>query len=258
MSPQPDEAQPTLAHVTRRVLNHTAVLATLVVRAALIECSRPGIRFTSGVPAEVDPRPHHGSTSAPPHTFRSLEATVNGTTRMAITASSLFLLAACTAQPSTTTTEHTTAVGPSSATDPAEAARSGAVAAYREMWSAFVIAAGTSDWQSPALGQHSVGIALTKLTEGLRRDRDRGVVTRGEPTHDISVSSVEPSVEPKKVVVRDCSDSSNALKYRVDNGERSGNAPGGRQRIDAIVEKQSDGTWKVSDFGVHEVGSCDG
>ncbi|WP_434450181.1 hypothetical protein [Lentzea sp. E54] len=143
-------------------------------------------------------------------------------------------------------------------TDPAEAARNGAVAAYRKMWSAFVTAASTSNWQSPALGQHSVGIALNKLTEGLRRDRDRGVVTKGEPTHDISVSSMEPSAEPKKVVVRDCSDSSNALKYRVDNGERSGSTPGGRQRIDAIVEQQADGTWKVSDFGVHEVGSCDG
>lgn len=182
---------------------------------------------------------------------------MNPTTRLVITASMLVLLGACGAPPATTTKAPTTALPPSSAINPADAARNEAVAVYLKMWSVFFSAGSTSDWQSPTLGQHAVGTALNKLTDGLRRDRDRGVVTKGEPTHDTSVSSMEPPVDPKKVVVRDCSDSSNALKYRADNGERVGNTPGGRQRIDAIVEKQLDGVWKVSDFGVHEVGSCD-
>jgi len=180
---------------------------------------------------------------------------VNPTTRLVITTSALILLGACSAPPATTKAPTTTPPS-SSAITPAQAARDDAVAAYLQMWDAFVTASSTSDWQTPTLSQHAIGIALNKLTEGLHRDRDRGVVTKGKPTHDVSASSMEPPVDPTKVVVRDCSDSSNALKYRADNGERAGNTPGGRQRIDAVVDKQPDGTWKVSDFGVHEVGSC--
>ena len=37
---------------------------------------------------------------------------------------------------------------------------------------------------------------------------------------------------------------------------RADTKPGGRQLINAIVEKQADGSWKVSDFGVHDTGTC--
>ena len=70
------------------------------------------------------------------------------------------------------------------------------------------------------------------------------------------MSSVDPPSNPTTVIVRDCSDSTNALKYRADNGQPANDGPGGRRLINATVEKQSDGSWKVSDFGVQPVGSC--
>jgi len=124
------------------------------------------------------------------------------------------------------------------------------------MWRDFVVAGRTSDWQSPALGNHATGIALQTLSRGLYSDHYKGLVTKGEPVLSPSVTSVEPANAPAKVVVTDCGDSTNWLKYRKDTGELADNEPGGRQLINAIVEKQLDGSWKVSDFGVHEVGSC--
>ncbi|MFI6098179.1 hypothetical protein ACIA8G_21675 [Lentzea sp. NPDC051213] len=124
------------------------------------------------------------------------------------------------------------------------------------MWKSFVAAAATSDWQAAQLGQYATGTALTNLTRGLYADHYNGLVTKGEPTHDAKVDSVDPPVNPTKVIVTDCSDSTNALKYRADNGQLADDKPGGRHLINAIVDKQPDGSWKVSDFGVHEVGTC--
>ncbi|HWO67481.1 MAG TPA: hypothetical protein VNO31_46355 [Umezawaea sp.] len=135
-------------------------------------------------------------------------------------------------------------------------AKNGALAAYRGMWQDFVEAGRTSDWQSSKLGQHATGIALTNLSRGLYADHYNGLVTKGEPVLNPSVSSTAPAPDPNKVIVADCGDSTNWLKYRADNGQLSDTEPGGRQMINAIVEKQADGSWKVSDFGVHDVGTC--
>jgi hypothetical protein len=124
------------------------------------------------------------------------------------------------------------------------------------MWQDFVVAGRTSDWQSPALGNHATGVALQIMSRGLYSDHYKGLVTKGEPILNPSVSSVEPADAPTKIVVTDCGDSTNWLKYRKDTGEPADDEAGGRRLINAIVEKQSDGSWKVSDYGVHEVGSC--
>jgi hypothetical protein len=138
----------------------------------------------------------------------------------------------------------------------ADKAKHDALEAYLGMWQDFVVAGRTSDWQSSALGNHATGIALQTLSRGLYSDHYKGLVTKGEPVLSPSVSSAEPADAPTKIVVTDCGDSTNWLKYRKDNGELADNEPGGHQLINAIVEKQSDASWKVSDFGVHEVGSC--
>jgi hypothetical protein len=124
------------------------------------------------------------------------------------------------------------------------------------MWKDFVAAGRTSDWQSSSLGTHATGLALQSLSRGLYSDHYKGLVTKGEPILNPSVSSAEPVDAPTKVMVTDCGDSTNWLKYRKDNGELADYEPGGRQLINAIVLKQSDGSWKVSEYGVHEVGSC--
>ncbi len=178
---------------------------------------------------------------------------------MAAAASALILVACSTTTPETSTTPGTIsanppAVSPSLASG--ERAKKQATAAYIGMWRDFVEAAATADWQSQGLAQHATGIALTNLSRALYADHRNGLVTKGEPAHDTQVSSVDPVTSPTRVVIADCSDSTSSLKYRVDNGQLANDAPGGRRQINAIVEKQSDGSWKVSDFGVHEVGSC--
>ncbi|GAA0609605.1 hypothetical protein GCM10010174_28650 [Kutzneria viridogrisea] len=126
---------------------------------------------------------------------------------------------------------------------------------YRQMWAAFVAASKTSNWQDPQLSHFATGVALTTLARSLFADHDAGMVTIGEPVLNPHVASVDPPSAPRKVVITDCGDSSHWLRHRADNGELS-DAPGGRRLINAIVEKQPDGSWRVSDFGVHDVGTC--
>lgn len=152
-----------------------------------------------------------------------------------------------------------TSISESQTTPPvaaADKAKQDAVAAYRAMWQDFVSAGRTSNWQSSELGRHATGIALQKLSRGLYTDHQNGVVTRGEPALNPNVSSAEPETDPTKIVIADCGDSTNFLKYDAKTGQLADDEPGGRRLINAIVELQADGTWKVSDFGIHEVGSC--
>ncbi|MHA6631117.1 hypothetical protein ACU61A_37265 [Pseudonocardia sichuanensis] len=145
--------------------------------------------------------------------------------------------------------------GVESESDADRASRDG-LAAYEAMWQDFAEAGLTSNWQSPELGRHATGIALTNLSRGLYADSYNGLVTRGEPLLDPRVTSVEPVDDPTTVRVADCGDSSNWLKYRVDSGARANDSPGGRRMITAVVERQSDGSWKVSDYAVRDLGSC--
>jgi hypothetical protein len=124
------------------------------------------------------------------------------------------------------------------------------------MWQDFAKAGTTSDWQSPALAQHATGIALSNMSRGLYADHYNGLVTQGTATHDPQTSSMVPPSDPNTVVVTDCSDSTHYLKYYGSSGKPANDGPGGRQLINATVQKQSDGTWKVSDFGVQAVGTC--
>lgn len=173
----------------------------------------------------------------------------------------LVLLAGCsvgtppadTAQPSAPPAP-TQQVSPTPSAD--ELAGQEALAAYRGMWEDFVVAGTTSDWQSPELGRHATGVALTNLSRGLYADSANGLVTRGEPVLSPEVSSVEPASAPVRVIVTDCGDSTNWLKYREEDDSLATQGPGGRRLINAVVERQSDGSWKVSDYGVQELGSC--
>lgn len=131
-----------------------------------------------------------------------------------------------------------------------------ALAAYRGMWQDFAQAGTTSDWRSPGLGQHATGVALTNMSRALYADHLNGFVTKGEPQFDPHVQSLEPpSGEPTKVIVGDCADSTKWLKYYVGSGKLVGGG-GGRRRITGIVEKQSNGSWKVSDYAVQDLGTC--
>ena len=124
------------------------------------------------------------------------------------------------------------------------------------MWQDFVEAGRTSDWQSPNLGRHAIGIALTNLSRSLYADHYNGLVTRGEPILNPVVNSVEPAADPAKVIIRDCGDSTRWLKYGAKDGKPATDQQGGRRRITGVVDKQPDGSWKVSDYAVEGLGTC--
>jgi hypothetical protein len=140
-------------------------------------------------------------------------------------------------------------------TSPTDSPGQQAMAAYLGMWSDFFDAAATSDWQSPKLGQYATGLALSTMSRGLYADHLNDLVSRGVPTHDAQVSSVDTSANPTSVIITDCSDSTHSLRYRADNGQLA-DSPGGRRLVHATVQRQSDGSWKVSDFGVQGIGTC--
>jgi hypothetical protein len=184
---------------------------------------------------------------------------------MLMAAAAVVAMAACSSDTASSSPSGTVQpTGQTSSTSPSpittssavDKAKQNAVAAYRGMWQDFVAAGTTSDWQSPKLGRFATGIALTNMSRALYADHFNGLVTKGEPTFQPSVSTVEPADDPNKIVIADCSDGTNWLKYKAANGQLADDTPGGRHLINAIVQKQSDGSWKVSEYGVHKAGTC--
>lgn len=170
----------------------------------------------------------------------------------------LLLLASCSSsephRPATSSSLPSTSVAP----QPAELAKQRATAAYVGMWNDMADAAVTSDWQSPKLAQNATAEALQTISRSLYADRYNGLVTKGRPLNHPQVERIEPQTDPTTVKISDCGDSTNWLKYRADNGEPANDGPGGHRRIEALVKKAVDGSWKVTTFAVHEVGSCTG
>lgn len=150
----------------------------------------------------------------------------------------------------------TLSTAPTTAPLSVDTAKQEAVAAYLGMWHNYAKAATTADWQSPLLNEFASGDALGAMVRGLRSDHDKGLIAKGEPTNNPSVSSVEPPSDPTKVLIADCGDSSNWLRYRADTGQLADNEPEGRRSITASVERQPDGKWKVIGFAVMGVGTC--
>lgn len=186
---------------------------------------------------------------------------------VAATAITAVVVGCTSSQPSgepdgrTTTTPGTpsqlSTVNPSpSPTSPLDQAQQRAVTAYLGMWKDYAAAAETSDWQSPQLTDHATGEALSVMSRGLYASHYNGLVSKGEPVLDPQVSSVDPPNDPTTVVISDCGDSSNWLRYDAETGELAEDEEGGRRSITATVEKQPDGAWKVAGFAVEELGSC--
>lgn len=146
-------------------------------------------------------------------------------------------------------TEHTPSVST------AAAARTAAITAYVSMWRDMAKAGETSDWRSPLLSQHATADALSVMSRGMYADHINGLVTKGAPKDHPSVTSAVPAGDPTTVMISDCGDSTHWLKYRKDNGKLADDG-GGRRSITAEVKKQSDGTWKVTQFAVEGLGSC--
>ena len=126
--------------------------------------------------------------------------------------------------------------------------------AYLGMWQAFFTASRTADYQSPSLDRYAAGSALELLIHGLYQYHQEGIVTRGTPSHDLSVTMTKTSLGTPEAKVTDCSDSAGSGTYYKSGMPAAGGATG-RQAIYAQVQP-FDGTWKVSYLVVEKAGSC--
>lgn len=124
------------------------------------------------------------------------------------------------------------------------------------MWEDYAVAAETSDWRAARLADNATGEALSVMSQGLYASHYNGEVSKGRPVLNPEVTEVDPPDEPTTVVISDCGDSSNWLKYDAETDNLVDDEPEGRRAITAWVEEQPDGTWKVSSFAVQAVGSC--
>lgn len=139
---------------------------------------------------------------------------------------------------------------------PADVAKQKATATYLAMWSDMADAATTSDWKSPRLARNATAEALSKISRGLYADHYNNLVSKGKPENSPAVESVEPADNPTTVNIVDCGDDSHWIKYRADNGQPANDGPGGRRHINAVAKKAVDGSWKVTDFAIQDVGTC--
>jgi hypothetical protein len=132
--------------------------------------------------------------------------------------------------------------------------RSRILAAYMGMWHAYVVAARTSDYQSPALARHSAGGARSLLVRGLLNAHKQGIVTLGTPTFKPRVTTMTPVGHPNRASVKDCADSSHWLTYNR-AGAVVGDRSPGRRSIEADLRLLGD-SWKVTQLVVEKEGTC--
>ncbi|QKV80703.1 hypothetical protein [Amycolatopsis sp. Hca4] len=167
------------------------------------------------------------------------------------------LLGGCSAaETSRPTVSSSTSAATTVVPRPVDLAKERATAAYLGMWHDMADAAVTSDWQSPKLAQNATADALSRISRGLYADHFNGLVTKGHPVNHPTVESVEPAAAPTTVNLVDCGDDSQWLKYRADTGQLADDGPAGRRHINAMVKKAVDGSWKVVDFAIQDVGTC--
>jgi hypothetical protein len=174
------------------------------------------------------------------------------------------LLAGCTkdddppttlpTSPAPTSATASASASPSAAAETVDQAKQHATDAYVGMWNAFMKASELGDPTYAELPKYADGLALTRLTDGLEASKAKGLLGRGQSIYHPKVESVAPPAAPTKVSIRDCMDTSKTEQYKAD-GSPYKDTPGGLRLVLADVERIN-GVWKVTSFGVREVGSC--
>ena len=204
--------------------------------------------------------PHRSIGARPPAGTDPFPTRPRTTLAVLVVLAGAVVLGACgsgaTTAPSTTTTSAATSSaspGPSTTLTHASISQQ-VISAYGVMWSDLVVAATTSDFQSPLLAQHATGEAHTLLVQGLARDQLHDIVTRGVTSHHPEVTSLSPRADPTHAVITDCFDDSRWIEYTTD-GKRARNNPGGKRATTADLVK-TDGIWKVSQLTIGATGTC--
>ncbi|MFB9443043.1 hypothetical protein Dvina_51475 [Dactylosporangium vinaceum] len=141
------------------------------------------------------------------------------------------------------------------ATDPASIGRT-ALDTYRGMWRAYQTALAVPDPASSELAKYATGDALKNLTSGLQSVKDQGLKGEGQIVTSPRVVGAAPANQPTSVDLEDCLDDSGSKLLRASPGPAFSDKPGGRRLTKATVQRQPDGTWKVTSFGAREVGTC--
>lgn len=171
-------------------------------------------------------------------------------------------LASCTAKPAPSPSAATPPVSlhspsPSpSPTDPRVGAVQTAVAAYRAMWQAYTVAIEVPDPNSPDLARYATGSALSTLVSGIKSVKDQGMKGTGQLVLSPQVVKITPTDSPTSVDVQDCFDDAATHLVSASPGSTGHDTPGGRRLCLATVERQADGSWKVTHFGLRGVGTC--
>ena len=83
-----------------------------------------------------------------------------------------------------------------------------------------------------------------------------GERSRGPFLGEGPITEISPTNAPAKVGIRDCFDDGATHLVRASPGSPYNDTPGGRRLCLATVERQADGSWKVTGFGLQGVGTC--
>jgi predicted small lipoprotein YifL len=172
----------------------------------------------------------------------------------------VMLLAACGSNgpgsapgPEPTTGTTSTQTPPSPGGDAGGAATG--LDAYRGMWQAYQEAIAIPDPDYPELARYAQGDALRVLISGVTSVRDQGLVGVGEAVLNPRVVAELFALTPPQVKIDDCMDTSQTHLVKRD-GSPYEDRPGGRRSVEATAVQLDDGTWKVAEFVLHEVGTC--
>lgn len=130
-----------------------------------------------------------------------------------------------------------------------------ALDAYRGMWKAYAKAGLTADPNEADLRRYATGAALKTLTDGLAAYRSKGQVLKGEYTSTPQVIGGSSPAAASTLSITDCLDDSKFLVYKT-SGERADDKPGGRRLARATVADLGGMGWRVTSFGVQEIGTC--
>lgn len=122
------------------------------------------------------------------------------------------------------------------------------------MWADMVTASRTSDYRSPLLPDNALGEALSVLVQGLAKNQQQGIVTKGAPVLHPSVSSLTPAGNPTQATIIDCFDARDWLEYKTSGG-LANSTPGGQHATTAILVNTG-GIWKVTQLAVQAAGTC--
>ncbi|NEB78977.1 hypothetical protein G3I40_27710 [Streptomyces sp. SID14478] len=99
-----------------------------------------------------------------------------------------------------------------SPTDPNAAVKQAVLDTYDRMWAEQVKAYGKGSINGTALREYSAGPALADTQIAMDSFKEKGVVTRGAPTHEVTLSGLKPEKKVPWASLTDCLDTT-AWKY---------------------------------------------